>query len=340
MADNTILNTGSAGDTIRDKDRAGVKTQIVGIDVGIGGTEALMSTTNPMPVETYDFASSGTITTQNLVPAGVATAGSAVAIALNSSPTLGIQVSGVYTGVLSLQGTVDGTNWVTIGGSSVMYDPSAGGTAATIASAAVGIRIVNVTGYAQVRLTGLAAMTGTATVTLRAIDGIHGITLDAQLPTGTAAIGTVQVGNTANTTPILANPLIPAVTTTGDTGAKVATGNGATQTNTTAKGATIVVNMGAVTGTTPTCVIKIQGSADAGTTWYDIPSATTASLVATGVWAIIVYPGITALAGTTVSGTAAASNVTLPRNWRIVWTIGGTTPSFTITNVQVSYHLT
>jgi hypothetical protein len=41
MADNTLLNSGSGGDTMRSKDRAGVKTEIVGIDLGIGGTELL-----------------------------------------------------------------------------------------------------------------------------------------------------------------------------------------------------------------------------------------------------------------------------------------------------------
>jgi hypothetical protein len=35
----------------------------------------------------------------------------------------------------------------------------------------------------------------------------------------------------------------------------------------------------------------------------------------------------------------AFANTVLPRTWRLVWTIGGTTPSFTITNVQVTYNL-
>jgi hypothetical protein len=52
MADNTAITPGS-GETIRDKDRAGVKTQIVGIDLGIGtATESLMA--GAMPVTTYN----------------------------------------------------------------------------------------------------------------------------------------------------------------------------------------------------------------------------------------------------------------------------------------------
>jgi hypothetical protein len=150
---------------------------------------------------------------------------------------------------------------------------------------------------------------------------------------------TTQIGNTANTTPILANRLIPVGGTTGDTGAKTATGNGATQTNTTAKGALIVVNLGTVTGTTPTGVFKIQGSADAGTTWLDLPLATTASLTATGVYGIQIYPALTPTAGTATSGSVAIVNSVLPRTWRVVWTLGGTTPSYTITNIQVNYLL-
>lgn len=54
MADNTTLPSGSGGDVIRDKDRAGVKTQIVGLDLGIGGSENLMN--GSMPITSTDGA--------------------------------------------------------------------------------------------------------------------------------------------------------------------------------------------------------------------------------------------------------------------------------------------
>lgn len=127
--------------------------------------------------------------------------------------------------------------------------------------------------------------------------------------------------------------------TTGDTGAKTATGNGATITNVGNKGVTVTINLGTVSGTTPTATFKLQGSNDGGTTWYDIPGATTAAITATGVYAITVYPGAPTVAGTTtsISGTASCGQP-LPRTWRVVWTIGGTTPSYTITNIQYNYH--
>lgn len=48
MADNTTINAGSGGDAIRDLDRAGVKTQIVGLDLAPGGSETLMNGSMPV----------------------------------------------------------------------------------------------------------------------------------------------------------------------------------------------------------------------------------------------------------------------------------------------------
>jgi hypothetical protein len=60
VADNSTLDPGTGGDVIRDKDRAGIKTQIVGLDLGIGtGTESLMS--GVMPVSD----NSGSLTVDN-----------------------------------------------------------------------------------------------------------------------------------------------------------------------------------------------------------------------------------------------------------------------------------
>jgi hypothetical protein len=126
-------------------------------------------------------------------------------------------------------------------------------------------------------------------------------------------------------------------TTTGDTGAKTATGNGATQTNVGNKGVSIVIVLGTVSGTTPTCVFKLQASVDAGTTFVDIPGAATASLTATGNFGIDVFPGVAVTAGTTTTGTKAVASQVLPRTWRVVWTIGGTTPSFAITSITYNY---
>jgi hypothetical protein len=57
MADNTTLNTGTGGDTIRDIDRgalaggSSVKTQVTQVDAGGASGESLVSALAPMPVE-------------------------------------------------------------------------------------------------------------------------------------------------------------------------------------------------------------------------------------------------------------------------------------------------
>lgn len=74
------------------------------------------------------------------------------------------------------------------------------------------------------------------------------------------------------------------------------------------------VNVSAVSGTTPTLEVKLQESAD-GINWADLPSFTTALLITTG---------LTRIAN-------PAPSLILDGYIRAVWTIGGTTPSFTFT---------
>ena len=134
-------------------------------------------------------------------------------------------------------------------------------------------------------------------------------------------------------------------TTTGDTGAKTATFNGATQTNYDARGVAILVVLGAVSGTTPTLNMQLQWSPDGGT-WLNY-GPPTGNLTTTGqTAAILVYPtNISQAAGATPANLATGAAVTLavnaplPRTWRLVYTIGGTTPSFAINGVLVSYIL-
>ena len=50
MADNTGLNSGTGGNTIRDIDKAGIHTQVVAIDLGGSGAESLLTGTLPVSV--------------------------------------------------------------------------------------------------------------------------------------------------------------------------------------------------------------------------------------------------------------------------------------------------
>lgn len=148
---------------------------------------------NPAPT------SSGNITTQNLVPAGTATASSAVELTLNGAASLSIQVTGTYTGALSLQVTLNGTTWVTVGGVPLL-NLNTGGYLASITSALQSVFQCDVAGAVKARITGLAAMTGTATVVLKAVQAASMVALDSALPTGANTIGAVTVSGTAAVT--------------------------------------------------------------------------------------------------------------------------------------------
>jgi hypothetical protein len=128
------------------------------------------------PVALSTETATGTITTQNLVPNGAATAGSAVELTLNGCTTIAIQVTGTYTGALSVQLTNDNARWETITATQIVNIVTGAG-AATIASAAVGIFTFNARGFLKARVTGLAAMTGSATVTLRSTQASSAVTV-------------------------------------------------------------------------------------------------------------------------------------------------------------------
>lgn len=77
-----------------------------------------------------------------------------------------------------------------------------------------------------------------------------------------------------------------------------------------ANNALVYVNVSAVSGTTPTMTVKLQDSVD-GTNWFDVTGGATASITATG-------PQLVRIASTPIAPFV-----------RLVWTLGGTTPSFT-----------
>jgi hypothetical protein len=131
--------------------------------------------------------------------------------------------------------------------------------------------------------------------------------------------------------------------TVGDTGAKTATFFGATQTNYNARGAKIFVLCGNVTGTTPTLTAQLQISPDGGTTWLNFGPASTAITTTGNTILIDVYPANETVAGATPAALTTGAtqtvqiNAALPRTWRISYVIGGTTPSFTLTNAYAAY---
>lgn len=199
MADNITLDS---GDVVAADDVASVKYQIVKLAIGGDGQASLVSDTQGIPVKQSIVSGSGTITTQNSVPAGVATGGSAVEIDVAGGSLMSIQTVGTYTGALSVQVTLNGTRWVTLAGVPII-NLNTGGYLAAITSALQSIFHVDVTGVLKARVTALAATTGSVAVNLNISNGTGLVALDNAIPAGANAIGSVTVASGAVTnTPV------------------------------------------------------------------------------------------------------------------------------------------
>jgi hypothetical protein len=253
-------------------------------------------------------------------------------------------VSTGTAGTHIFEGSNDGTNWVTIPVYNMtVFTGTPINAAITATASTIVYSLPILTRFIRHRIA--TAITGGSIQDITRLSTAPFAPAITQVGNATAAnlqatvSGTVTVTQgTAGAAAWLANPLHPVQANTADTGAKIATPfNGATQTNAGSKGGLIVFNIGAITlGTGGTATFKLQGSADGGTTWVDIPGATTAAITLTGAYGIMCYPGATPVAAVATVGTTAVVNVPLPRIWRVVGTFAGSGYSFTITNVQVS----
>jgi len=93
--------------------------------------------------------------------------------------------------------------------------------------------------------------------------------------------------------------------------------------NVTGSGVSVVVDITAITGTSPTLTVKIQGKDVASGKYFDL--ITGATLNDTGTTRMRVYPGIIQ------TGTTTFVSDVVPEWFRISYTIGGTTPAVTAT---------
>lgn len=102
--------------------------------------------------------------------------------------------------------------------------------------------------------------------------------------------------------------------------ARTVSGDSGDQTNFNARGLKLFINVSAVSGTTPSMTITIQGKDVTSGVYYNILSGV--AITAAGTQLLEVYPGLTASAN-------AVANDILPRTFKVAWAITGTTPSFT-----------
>lgn len=89
----------------------------------------------------------------------------------------------------------------------------------------------------------------------------------------------------------------------------------------------VIVDITVITGTSPTLTVTIQGKDAVSGKYYTILASAALSTVSTTI--LKVCPGITAAANVAVSDL-------LPRDWRVSYTVAGTTPAVTATTA-VSY---
>lgn len=121
--------------------------------------------------------------------------------------------------------------------------------------------------------------------------------------TVTATVGTSISGGTIS-------PLTVAGASAEASAARTTSGSSAAAlTNASGRSAHFFVNVTAATGTSPTLVVRVQIQDPVSSNWIDLPGAATASITGTGLTLLTVN--------------------NLPRTYRLAWTIGGTTPSFT-----------
>lgn len=87
------------------------------------------------------------------------------------------------------------------------------------------------------------------------------------------------------------------------------------------KGLTLFLSVSVVSGTTPSMVAKVQQLDLVSNSWFDVPGATFPAITAAGAAALTIFPGAPQVASISVNGT-------IRNNYRVAWTIAGTTPSF------------
>jgi hypothetical protein len=124
----------------------------------------------------------------------------------------------------------------------------------------------------------------------------------------------VQPGTSADISPLTTQSLTLVAATAGV--------NSPDYYNNTHRGIKIVVNITAISGTTPTLTVTLQGKDPASGAYYTILAS--AALSATGTTVLTVYPALPATAN-------QSANDVLPPTFRIITAIGGTAPAVTAT---------
>jgi len=328
MPTHTIMNT----DMMNPSEAAGATGGSGGSasSVAVTSLPSLPSGSNNIGLVTSpqfsDTFISGSISALNAnLTTGTATTNSVVSLNnLTNKGVATIQVTGTWVGTLVGQYSIDGTNWVTLGSTSFL-NVNTGAYTSNIASASVGIWTIDISGVPNFRISTSAYTSGTAVVSINATQSAQMFALDNPIPAGTNIIGGLvanqtvgisQIGATAVSTITDATAAAkglgvslngPATVTDKASAAVTATGNTGTISDGFGQTLSALVNITAVSGTSPTMDLVLQESYDNGTTWQDVYHC----------------PRFTA------ATTFSVPNITIGGRRRWLYTIAGTSPSFT-----------
>jgi len=176
----------------------GARTLIQGAQ-GVDSTRlawpvTVSGTTSANVVKTLRVDSNGqlviaTATTSSTTGTIAALDGAVTLTSLSGLGVVGVQITGTWTATLTFQGSVDGTNYVTLTGQDSAY---AGPVTATTAN---GVFLLYSAGYASVRVIATAYTSGTATVTLLQAANPHAVpTRTANAADGTTGVGLLGAG--------------------------------------------------------------------------------------------------------------------------------------------------
>lgn len=242
MADNIILNAGAGGDTIRADDNAGIKTLVSKIEIGEDGTfSGLVGLTNPFPIAVTNTANAivkvGDATNNairvnivdvNDAPADFSGSGSinaldgAVTLSnLQGVSSLAFTLAGTWVATVSVDASLDGTNWFSI---RFLDITSPNSPSAKVTTTTNGDYLATVAGYSHVRVRASAYTSGTITVAMRASTGSgSGFMVDLIASVQTVKVVDQSGDNVGDDTNNALRTVLPLVTFTDDSAFAVTT---------------------------------------------------------------------------------------------------------------------
>jgi len=173
----SVVGLGAFNGTTYDR----VRVSAPGTSVTTSGVLPVQGVTGGVPINTSrsDTSTSGTLDTSTLNTTLVDPLGS-------GQGTTTINFSGTWTGIVTIEGTADGTNWITI----TLLLPSSGTTTTTVGSN--NTWIANSSGWKQLRARTTVAGSGTASIAFNNSTAGGAVQLTEALPNGANTIGTVN----------------------------------------------------------------------------------------------------------------------------------------------------